>query len=128
MTNVKQAVPLFMVKDISMSIDFYVNGLGFEMRNSWAPGGKLRWCLLGIDEVALMLQEFTAEKQAPHASRVNAAEGVEIFLICEDALKIYDKIKKNGILPSEPFVGNTMWVVSLRDPDGYKLSFESPLN
>jgi hypothetical protein len=26
---------------------------------------------------------------------------------------------------SEPQVGNSMWVTSLRDPDGYRLDFES---
>jgi hypothetical protein len=53
-------------------------------------------------------------------------EGVEIFFICQDSLKIYDQIKEKGLSVSEPFVGNNMWVVGLRDPDGYKISFESP--
>ena len=29
---------------------------------------------------------------------------------------------------SEPFVGNSMWVTGLGDPDGYRLDFESPTN
>ena len=52
-------------------------------------------------------------------------EGVEIFFICEDALAIYTQITSNSILASEPFVGNKMWVVQVKDPDGYKISFES---
>jgi hypothetical protein len=52
-------------------------------------------------------------------------DGVEIFFICEDALAIYEKISLNGISAAEPFVGNNMWVASLKDPDGYKISFES---
>jgi hypothetical protein len=84
--------------------------------------GKLKWCSLNIDNAALMLQEYgekaNAAKKAP-------GEGVEIFFVCEDALAIYTKVTSNGMSASEPFVGNKMWVVQVRDPDGYKISFES---
>ena len=119
--NVKQAVPFFMVKNIDSSVDFYVNGLGFSMTESWVDQGKLKWCWLVKDGAALMLQEFNKANLPEEKS----CEGVEIFFICEDALGIYDQITSNGILAAEPFVGNNMWVVSLRDPDGYKISFES---
>ena len=35
-------------------------------------------------------------------------------------------VESRGVHASTPFVGNNMWVTSLRDPDGYKLDFESP--
>ena len=31
-----------------------------------------------------------------------------------------------GIQAKRPFVGNGLWVTSIRDPDGYGLEFESP--
>jgi lactoylglutathione lyase len=124
MNNVKQAVPFFMVTDITTSIDFYVKGLGFEIKNSWSPDGRIRWCWLEIGEAALMLQEFSTERHL-NTSKGQLGEGVEIFFICKDSLKIYSKIKERGLFPAEPFVGNNMWVVGLRDPDGYKISFES---
>jgi len=34
-SNVKQAVPYFMVKDMEASLDFYVRGLGCSMTESW---------------------------------------------------------------------------------------------
>jgi lactoylglutathione lyase len=126
MSNIKQAVPFFMVTDITASIDFYVKGLGFEIKNSWTTGGKMRWCWLEAGGAALMLQEFRADGQHQIVSKGQPGEGVEIFFICEDALKIYDQIKERGLLASEPFVGNNMWVVRLLDPDGYRISFESP--
>jgi hypothetical protein len=47
--------------------------------------------------------------------------------MCEDALTIYKQILLNGLsTPSEPIVGNNLWVVSLHDPDGYNVYFESP--
>jgi hypothetical protein len=31
-----------------------------------------------------------------------------------------------GAAAKRPFVGNALWVTSVRDPDGYHLDFESP--
>jgi lactoylglutathione lyase len=120
--NVKQAVPLFIVKDMEASVNFYVKGLGFSMTESWVANGKLKWCWLVIDNVALMLQEYD---EKINMQQEKPGEGVQIFFICEDALAIYTKITSNKISASEPFVGNKMWVVQVKDPDGYKLSFES---
>ena len=119
--NIKQAVPYFMVKDMESSINFYVKGLGFSMTESWIDNGKIKWCWLNIDSVAIMLQEYNEKTNV----KEKQGEGVEIFFICEDALTIYTQITSNGILASEPFVGNKMWVVRVKDPDGYKISFES---
>jgi predicted enzyme related to lactoylglutathione lyase len=121
-SNVKQAVPFFMVKDMDSSINFYVNGLGFSMTESWTGQGKIKWCWLNIGDAALMLQEVDKKEDV---SKEKTGEGVEIFFICEDALAIYTQITSNGIFASEPFVGNNMWVVQVKDPDGYKISFES---
>lgn len=120
--NVKQAVPFFIVKDIESSINFYVAGLGFSMAENWVDQGKLKWCWLVIDNGALMLQEYNEENDVPKDKH---GEGVEIFFICEDALAMYEQITSIGLVAPEPFVGNKMWVVQVRDPDGYKVSFES---
>ena len=120
--NIKQAVPFYMVKDMQASLNFYVKGLGFSMMKSWTNNGKLKWCWLVLDSVALMLQEYDEKF---NMQREKPGEGVEIFFICEDALDIYTQITSNGVSPSEPFVGNKMWVVQVKDPDGYKISFES---
>jgi predicted lactoylglutathione lyase len=120
--NVKQAVPFFMVKDMDSSISFYVNGLGFQMTEHWIDKGKIRWCWLTIDSAAIMLQEYDKKN---NRLKEKVADGVEIFFICEDALAIYKQIITNGIQASEPFVGNKMWVIRVKDPDGYKISFES---
>jgi lactoylglutathione lyase len=46
--------------------------------------------------------------------------------MCNDALKIYKEINSRGLTPKEPYVGNNMWVVNLKDPDNYNIIFESP--
>jgi len=122
-TNVKQAVPFFMVVNMDRSLTFYINGLGFELKNKWEPGGKIAWCWLQLDNASIMLQEY---RQSP--PNENLGEGVSVCFMCEDALTIYSQITSRGLFPSEPFVGNNLWVVGLKDPDGYKIYFESPTN
>ena len=59
--NVQQAVPSFGVASMEASLRFYVEGLGFEMKQRWIDEGKLRWCWLERGGAALMLQEFRPE-------------------------------------------------------------------
>ena len=120
--NVKQAVPFFMVADMTGSLMFYINGLGFELKNTWEPKGKIEWCWLKLGTASIMLQEY--REQIPEIKR---GEGVSVCFMCEDALAIYLQCKAKGLIVSpEPFVGNNLWVVGLRDPDGYNIYFESP--
>lgn len=119
--NVQQAVPMFGVASMDASLRFYVDGLGFEMKNKWIDEGTLRWCWLELGEAALMLQEYRPGLKPPGT----LGEGVSINFTCKDALQIYHEITARGITTKRPFVGNRMWVVSLSDPDGYSLNFES---
>ena len=123
--NVQQAVPFFMVHDMEASLRFYIDGLGFTKTEQWVVDGKVRWCWLNLDGVALMLQEFWTS--GPHASvpTEKLGVGVSICFICKDALALYRDFKQRGVDAKRPFVGNRMWVTSTVDPDGYRLDFES---
>ena len=119
--NVKQAVPFFMVANMEKSLDFYQNGLGFELKTKWEPRGTIEWCWLQLDNVAIMLQKY--RNSLPPGAR---GLGVSIAFMCDDAISIYKNILARGLAPAEPFVGNGLWVVELKDPDGYAIFFESP--
>lgn len=120
--NVEQAVPFFMVTNMEASLRFYVDGLGFAKTRQWTPEGKIRWCWLQLGGAAIMLQEFAQE----HAPEGKLGEGVSVYFQCKDALALYNDFQSRGIQAKNPFVGNRMWVATVHDPDGYKLSFESP--
>ena len=123
--NVRQAVPFFRVTSIDASLRFYLDGLGFRITRRWEPDGQLRWCWLELGEVAMMLQTF--EKDAPERqSPGNIGRGVSIAFQCEDALALHRDARAKGLSPQEPSVGNGLWVVVFRDPDGYALEFASP--
>jgi lactoylglutathione lyase len=123
--NVQQSVPFFAVSNMEASIRFYVEGLGFEMTQKWIDKGKLRWCWLQRGGAALMLQEFRTEGHDAWVPECKVGEGVSINFICRDALAIYHEVTARGIKMDTPFVGNRMWVVGTKDPDGYRLFFES---
>ena len=112
-----------MVADMEASLRFYVDGLGFTKTVDWLPHGKVEWCWLQLGGAALMLQEYR------HGLRPDATRGVgvSVCFMCDDALAIYRATQAKG-LPTEkkPFVGNKLWVVHFKDPDGYDIYFESP--
>ena len=128
--NVKQAVPFFGVTNMESSLRFYVDGLGFKMKNYWIPDGaedhpdgRIRWCWLQLGDASLMLQEFLPERRPKEA----LGTGASVCFMCEDALALYREFKSHGIQTlKRPFVGNRLWVVPLADPDGYRIEFESP--
>jgi len=124
--NVQQAVPFFWVSKMEASLRYYMEGLGFETKHRWYDEGKLRWCWLQIGEASLMLQEYRAEALEAAQIRGKFGNGVSICFMCKDALAIYREATARGISTKEPFVGNHLWVVSVTDPDGYRIDFESP--
>ena len=120
--NLTQAVPFFMVTTMDASVSFYVDGLGFQMKNKWVPDGRLEWCWLERGTAALMLQEYRPGRRPDATPGV----GVTICFMCEDAIALYKEFTARGASPARPFVGNRLWVTSVTDPDGYRLFFESP--
>jgi lactoylglutathione lyase len=129
--NVRRAVPFFHVTNMDATLRFYRDGLGFQMKRWWIPDqpgesephGRVRWCWLELGDAAIMLQEFMSGRQPTEV----LGTGTSVSFMCEDALDLYREFKSRGIQPrNRPFVGNGLWVVSLSDPDGYRMEFSSP--
>src|SRR5262245_41329383 len=123
--NIRQTVPFFAVADMEASLNFYVNGLGFDITHKWIPEQKIEWCCLKRDICDLMLDQFSAKGPDIWLQEGRVGVGVSINFICDDALVLYHEFIDRGLKASEPFVGNNMWVTSVTDPDGYRLFFES---
>jgi len=110
-----------MVSSIARSSAYYLEKLGFELKFEWRPEGRLEWCWIERGGTAIMLQEYRKGIQPAE----KPGQGVTICFICNDALELHSEFLKKGLKPTEPFVGNKMWVTTLIDPDGYRLDFES---
>lgn len=124
-SSLLQAVPFFAVSNMEKSLRFYVDGLRFEMADIWEDEGTIRWCRLVRGGATLMLQDFRRDGGKTWSPEGPLGLGVSIMFICSDALSAYREFTARGLSPSLPFVGNGMWVTSLRDPDGYSVEFES---
>lgn len=124
--NTSEVVPFFAVKDMQQSLQFYVDGLGFSLENKWEQDGIIRWCRLQMGGAGLMLQQYRTTGHDAQQFGDNKGEGVSLCFFCEDVTAFYRAIKARGIDASEPQVGNGLWTMGMSDPDGYKLSFESP--
>jgi len=128
--NVKEIVPFFGVTRMETSLKFYLDGLGFKMKHRWVPDqpqdhpdGRIRWCWLTLGNTALMLQEFRKD----YVPKDRLGVGMSINFQCADSLALYREFKSRDIdIPKRPFVGNGLWVVQVKDPDGYELHFASP--
>lgn len=72
-----------------------------------------------------MLQEFVKEGHGAVRPEGVLGQGVSLCFQCEDAVALYHEFRSRQLDPCEPFVGNSMWVTWLRDPDGYRVEFES---
>jgi lactoylglutathione lyase len=124
--NVKEVVPFMRVSSMERSLHFYIDGLGFTMKNKWVVDGKVRWCWLTLGGASLMLQEFAKDGHDSWVSTGKVGEGVSLNFTCEDAVLIYREVTSRGLHASEPEVGNSLWVTTLLDPDGYRVEFNSP--
>jgi lactoylglutathione lyase len=124
-TNIQLAVPFFGVSDMDASLRFYIDGLGFSIEKKWEPRGTIEWCWIRRDAVALMLQEPNHNAVDDKDQKKIKGTGVSICFQCADALILYHEFSARGITMNEPFVGNNMWVVNIKDPDGYNIQFQS---
>ncbi|HVS94459.1 MAG TPA: VOC family protein [Mucilaginibacter sp.] len=123
--NVQYCVNLLMVSNMETSLKFYVDGLGFKILDTWTPHGKIEWCWLQRDGGPLMLQESRISETKPYLAGDKPGAGMSLWFQCRDSLVLYHEFIEKGITVNEPFVGNGLWDVSLKDPDGYSLHFES---
>src|SRR5271169_1761301 len=98
--NLKQIVPLLGVTDMQRSLRFYLDGLGFVMKNKWEPEGKIRWCWLTRGGASIMLQEFLPGRRPEGVLGL----GVSVCFQCEDAVSLYREFCSRGIEANEPFV------------------------
>jgi hypothetical protein len=72
-----------------------------------------------------MIQDFRRDGGQSWSPNGPLGLGVSVMFLCRDALSLYREFTARGLTPSIPFVGNGMWVTSLRDPDDYSVEFES---
>ncbi len=126
--RITSLVPLLNVADLGQSLAFYRGLLGFEVLNQAADeAGRPVWALIGRDGARLMLNVNGRISAADRTAR-GSYEDTVLFFEVDDAAGIHSALIVHGAevgpLTRQDY-GMDDFVV--RDPDGYELSFGSPV-
>ena len=113
------------VKDLSKSLEWYNNVLGFTIDRKMERDGKLRSVALKAGNARISINQ---DDGAKGWTRIKG-EGFSLNITTEQNIdKIANRIKElGGVLDTEPTDmpwGSRMF--RLKDPDGYKLAISSP--
>lgn len=123
--QVLEVVPFLHPSSMAASLAFYRDILGFTIALCWPSKDDIRWCRLELGQAAIMLQEQSPSPAWALRDGGRLGDGLSLTFICSNALAMYNKAVAAGLTVEEPFVGNHMWVVTLTDPDGCRVEFES---
>ncbi|HEX6089181.1 MAG TPA: VOC family protein [Gemmatimonadales bacterium] len=129
--------PLLQVFDMPTSLAFYRDLLGFEIVEAAPPVGQVErnaheWVWLHRGTLNLMLNtayDPGAERPpVPDAGRVAAHDDTALFLGAPDVDAMYDYLRGRGVRLGPPTVAPYgMKQLSLRDPDGFAICFQWPV-
>jgi catechol 2,3-dioxygenase-like lactoylglutathione lyase family enzyme len=123
---------LLQVFDMSTSLAFYRDVLGFQVVSEVPADGRCDWVLLRLHETELMLNTaYEAEERpaVPDASRVAAHADTALFFDCEDVDVAYATLRDRVPDVKPPIVRDYgMKQLYLKDPDGYEICLQHPVN
>lgn len=123
--------PLLHVFDMSASLKFYRDILGFTVVMSSEPDDETNWVLLRLNNIELMLNtqyEAGHRPGMPDDMRSEVHRDTYLYFGCADIDALYEHLKSNGIQLNKPEITGYNWkAINFKDPDGYGLCFHWPL-
>jgi glyoxylase I family protein len=130
--DVDGLAPLLAVFDMSTSIRFYCEGLGFEIVDTdGKPAPQFDWVMLRLNGAMLMLNTAYDEGRRPpipDPARLATHQDIGIYFGCPDVDGAYAHLRGMGINAKEPKAARYgMKQLYLTDPDGYVLCLQWPV-
>ena len=127
MTNLTSIWPSFIIVNLKISVSFYVDKLGFEVRYI-GPDDDPYWAIVGRDNVSIMLKAVSADvKPIPNYGRHKWAPW-DAYISTADPDKLFDEYNSNNVSFSKPIHDNSdnLRGFEIEDADGYVLFFGRP--
>jgi catechol 2,3-dioxygenase-like lactoylglutathione lyase family enzyme len=129
--EIRRMTPLLSVFDMPTSLKFYRDILGFQVREDTGQGDNSGWVFLEKSGVTLMLNTLYDDDERPaapspsqHAIHLDTC----LYFWVPDPDAVYTFLKASGLELKPPELAYYgMKQVYLRDPDGYNLCFQSPV-
>jgi glyoxylase I family protein len=123
--------PLLQVFDMPVSIRFYRDLLGFNVISPVPADDVCDWVLLELNGSELMLNtayEAGARPAQPDPGRIAAHADVALFFDCADVDDACALLREKGLQVTDPVVREYgMKQLYLRDPDGFEICFQHPV-
>lgn len=120
--------PELLVEDMSMTLDFYINILGFELELSF-PEVNPSFARIKRDNIKIMLNHRSSfEKEIPDYEKLKMGGTTQIFIKINGIKDFYEKIK-NKIKIVQPLhetnYGSTEFIIV--DCNGYFIDFSEEI-
>jgi glyoxylase I family protein len=129
--DIRGIAPLLQVFDMSTSLAFYCDILGFTLEQSNSTVPPYDWVLLRRGDADLMLNTMYEAEHRPAAvdpSRTATHNDVHLFFFAPDVDAVFAHLTQRGISVAVPTVApygmKQLWAT---DPDGYGLCFQCPV-
>lgn len=132
--NLSGLVPLIQVFDMPAALAFYRDGLGFEVEMASpeveTPEGHFsHWMMLKSGHARLMLNtayDSGERPREPDPARAAAHGDTILYIGCEDVEAVSAELDAKGIAHEAPHTTPYgMRQLSLADPDGYRIVFQT---
>jgi catechol 2,3-dioxygenase-like lactoylglutathione lyase family enzyme len=119
--------PEFFVRDVDLSIAFYIDKLGFTLVRAEPEGaGRYTFAVIALGDVEFLLCHESFLGAANRAALpYPRASGVDIRLMTDDVDSVYARVTERGVrvvlpLRDEPY---GLRDFTLEDPDGFRIRF-----
>ena len=127
MTNLTYISPFFIVASLKISVSFYVDKLGFEIRYT-GPDDDPYWAIVGRDNISIMLKAIAPEvKPIPNHTRHHWAPW-DAYISAADPDTLFEEYRAKGVTFRKPIHDNSdnLRGFEIEDADEYVLFFGRP--
>ena len=122
--NLASISPFFIVKDLQVSISYYIERLGFQL-DFQGPGDDPYYAGVSRDGIGIMLKAILPDvlPQPNHTRHEWARWDAYIYTLDPDAL--FDEFSQRGasFVKKLSFIDEGLWGFEVTDADGYVLAF-----
>ena len=122
--NLASISPFFIVKDLQVSIAYYVERLGFQVEFQ-GPADDVYYAGVSRDGIGIMLKAITPDvlPQPNHTRHEWARWDAYVYTLDPDTL--FDEFRQRGasFVKELSFIDDGLWGFEVTDADGYVLAF-----
>jgi predicted lactoylglutathione lyase len=122
--NLASITPFFIVKDLQVSIAYYVERLGFQLDFQGPDGDRYYACVIR-DGIGIMLKAILPDVlPCPNHTRHPWARW-DAYIYTLDPDTLFDEFRKRGVsfVKELSFIDDGLWGFEIADADGYVLAF-----